>query len=91
MEQSRSRAVQRKTEGNETMIATAVTLAFLGLTISAIVSRVRRDADKIAAALAGNSWLAQPRQTFRPVTVRYAPRPVTVATARRPSAMRAAA
>lgn len=73
------------------MIATAVTLAFLGLTISVLVSLVRRDADKIAAALAGNSWLAQPERTFRPVTVRYAPRPVMVAPVRRQTALRAAA
>lgn len=73
------------------MFATLVTLAFLTSTVAVLATLVRRDADKIIAALEGNSWLAQPRQTFRPVTVRYAPRPVTIVSARRQPALRAAA
>ena len=73
------------------MIATAVTLAFLGLVIATLVRLVGRDLDKISAALAGNSWAAQPRQTFRPVTVRYASRSSVTMPARRQRALRAAA
>lgn len=73
------------------MFATLLTLAFLASTIAVLAALVRRDADKIVAALEGNSWLAQPRQTFRPVTVRYAPRPVTLVPARHQPALRAAA
>ena len=73
------------------MIATAVTLAFFALVVTALTAMFRRDADKIVAALGGNSWLAQPRDSYRPITVRYAPRPVSITPTRLQPALRAAA
>lgn len=73
------------------MIATAVTLAFLAMVATALTAMVRRDAGKIAAALGGNSWLAQQRDSCRPITVRYAPRPVSVTPTRCQPVLRAAA
>lgn len=73
------------------MIATAVTLAFFALVIATLAAMVRRDAGKIAAALGGNSWLAQPGDTVRPVTVRYAPRPIAVTPTRYRPVLSAAA
>ena len=52
------------------MLATAVTLAFFGFILTMVVDVIRRDGRKIAAAMQGRSWTAQPA-AGRPVTVRF--------------------
>ena len=52
------------------MLATAVTLAFFGFILTMVVDVIRRDGRKIAAAMQGRSWIAQPA-AGRPVTVRF--------------------
>ena len=57
------------------MLAPIATLAFLAtiwLVAKFAVETIAGDGSKIAAALRGNSMLAQP--SVRPVTVRYQPR-----------------
>lgn len=59
------------------MLAPIATLAFLAtiwLVAKFGLETIAVDGSKIAAALRGNSMLAQPPQSVRPVTVRYQPR-----------------
>ena len=55
------------------MLAAAITLAVFGFVLTLVVDVVRRDWRKIAAALDGRSWTAEPTQG-RPVTIRFNPR-----------------
>ena len=52
------------------MLAAAVTLALFGFILTMVVDVMRRDGAKIAAALEGHSWTAQP-SVSRPVTIRF--------------------
>ena len=56
------------------MLATALTLALLGLVTAVLVDLFQQNALKIAAALEGRSWTAQPTVSARPMTVRFSPR-----------------
>ena len=56
------------------MLAIAMTLAVLGVAMAAIVQQLRRDGDKIVAALRGRSWIATPPLPLRPVMVRVSQR-----------------
>lgn len=71
------------------MFATAITIALFGFVLTLVVDIVRRDGRKIASALAGKSWTAQPA-AGRPVTVRFS-LPRRVAEPARQSVLRAAA
>jgi hypothetical protein len=66
------------------MLAPFATLAFLAtlwLAVKFMLDVLAEDGRKIVSALAGNSMLAQPPQSVRPVSVRYQPR---AGSARRP-------
>ena len=54
------------------MLAAAITLALFGFILTLVVDVMRRDSAKIAAALEGRSWTAQPT-VGRPVTIRFNP------------------
>ena len=56
------------------MLATALTLALLGMMVAVLAHLVRQDGRKILAALQGQSWTSQPASLVRPVTVRFSPR-----------------
>jgi len=56
------------------MLATALTLALLGLVTAVLVDLIQQNGRKIAAALEGRSWTAQPPVSARPATVRFSPR-----------------
>jgi hypothetical protein len=72
------------------MFATAITLALFGLVLTLVVDVIRRDGRKIAAALEGRSWVAEPG-SGRPVTFRISqPRRAAAPVLRQP-ALRAAA
>ena len=73
------------------MLATAVTLALLGLVASMLASLVRQDGRKIVAALQGRSWTAQPPASFRPVQVRFTQRYPSARPVRQRQALSAAA
>ena len=70
------------------MLAAAVTLALFGFILTMVVDVMRRDGAKIAAALEGRSWAAQPT-AVRPATIRFS-RPDRVAGPAQPE-LRAAA
>ena len=52
------------------MLATAITLAVIGLAVSGLADLARQDGAKIRAAQQGRSWRAEAR-TVRPVIVRF--------------------
>ena len=56
------------------MLATALTLALLGVALAAIAQHISRDGDKIMAALRGDSWAATPPNPRLPVMVRVSQR-----------------
>ncbi|WP_205481777.1 hypothetical protein [Sphingomonas arenae] len=69
------------------MLTALVTLPFLlalALSAGVLAQLLREDGDKMLAALKGESLMARPVLTTRPVTVRLSPRPQRVAV--RPSA-----
>jgi hypothetical protein len=72
------------------MLAAVATLALFGFILTLVVDVMRRDGAKIAAALEGRSWTAQPC-SGRPVTIRFNPRCTAAAPAGRPAGLRAAA
>ena len=55
------------------MLAAAITLTLFGFILTLVVDVMRRDGAKIAAALDGRSWTAQPT-SGRPLTIRFSPR-----------------
>lgn len=73
------------------MLATVATIAMFGFAVAMLVEFVRRDGAKIHAALSGNSWLAQPPASVRPVTVRFSQRYPASRPMRARPALRAAA
>ena len=73
------------------MLATALTLALLGVAMAAIAQQLRRDGDKIMAALRGESWIASPPSPLRPVMVRVSQRYPTTRPIRTQLEWRAAA
>jgi len=73
------------------MLATAATIALFGFALFLLAQFGRRDGRKIAAALAGNSWLSQPPASMRPVTVRFSQRYPESRPVRARPALRAAA
>src|SRR4030095_8399184 len=56
------------------MLATALTLALLGLVMAVLVDLIQQNGAKITAALEGRSWTAQPLVLTRPMTVQFSPR-----------------
>ena len=56
------------------MLVAALTLALFGLVAFVLAELIRQDGNKIVAALLGRSWMAEPPQPVRPVTVRLSPR-----------------
>ncbi len=72
------------------MLATALTLALLGLVFAMLVGLVRHDGRKILAALQGRSWISEPPSP-RPVTVRFSPRYPVIQPLRAQPELRAAA
>jgi hypothetical protein len=56
------------------MLAPALTLALFGFVTAVLVDLIQQNGRKIAAALDGQSWTAQPPVSARPVTVRLSPR-----------------
>ena len=73
------------------MLATALTLALLGGALAMIVRLVRADGQKILAALRGESWLAAPPMSIRPVMVRFSQRYPAIRPLRTRAEWRAAA
>ena len=73
------------------MLATVLTLALLAAVLATIVRLVRRDGQKISAALKGQSWIAAPPTPLRPVTVRFSQRYPATRALWAPSAWRVAA
>ena len=71
------------------MIA-AATLLLFGFVLMLVVDVMRRDGDKIRAALDGHSWTAGPAGG-RPVTIRFSPRRTAEGPGRMPAGLRAAA
>ena len=55
-------------------LATIAFLATLWFVVRCAVEALANDGSKIAAALRGQSMLAHPPQSVRPVTLRYRPR-----------------
>ena len=72
------------------MLATAFTLALFGAILTLVVDVMRRDGDKILAALEGRSWTAGPT-AGRPVTIRFSQPDKAAESARRWPELRAAA
>jgi hypothetical protein len=70
------------------MIAAAITLALFGVILTMVVDVIRRDGRKIAAALEGRSYIAEPG---RPVTIRFSRPDRVAAPVRGRPALRAAA
>jgi len=56
------------------MLAFALTLALFGLVTAVLVDLIQKNGRKIAAALEGRSWTAQPPVSARPTTARFSPR-----------------
>jgi hypothetical protein len=54
------------------MLATAITLSLFAFVLTMVVDVIRRDGQKILAALEGRSLVSEPMPT-RPVTVRFSP------------------
>jgi hypothetical protein len=52
------------------MLAATVSFALFGLVLTLVIDLIRRDGQKIFAALRGQSWTAQP-SPGRPVTIRF--------------------
>jgi hypothetical protein len=73
------------------MLAIALTLALLGLVTAVLVDLFQQNAGKIAAALEGRSWTAQPPVSARAMTVRFNPRYTAERPERLAPALRAAA
>jgi hypothetical protein len=80
-----------RTEGKPPMLATVATIALFGFAVAMLARFAWNDGGKILAALSGNSWLAQPPASVRPVTVRFSQRYPASRPMRVRPAMRAAA
>ena len=72
------------------MLAAALTLTLFGLILTLVVDVMRRDGAKIAAALEGRSWTAQPT-AGRPITIRFSQPDRAAVSVRRLPELRAAA
>ena len=73
------------------MTAMLVSIAMFIAPLALMSWMVRRDFAKIAAALRGESWTANPGPTFEPVTVRFSPRYPSAQPVRARPQLRAAA
>ena len=54
------------------MLAAAITLSLFAFVLTMVVDVIRRDGQKVLAALEGRSLVSEPMPT-RPVTVRFSP------------------
>ena len=56
------------------MIVAALTIGLFAIVATMLAKIVGDDAQKIAAALQGRSWIVEPPSPFAPVNVRYSAR-----------------